>query len=261
MIEMNAELFIALAVFAWMNMMFLIAVIMKRNDIVDIAWGLGFIMVAVLSLLLVPGFHWRRCYVSLLVVIWGLRLAIHILMRNRGKREDFRYAKWRKDWGRNWALRSYLQVFLLQGFFILTITYPLIIISQSVLDGPNLLDIFGGLVWLTGFFFEAVGDAQLLAFKKDPASKGKIMITGLWRYTRHPNYFGESAMWWGIWIILLSNRFGYLGILSPVIITILLRYVSGVPMLEKKYQNDPLFQDYAIRTSAFIPLPPRKIRI
>lgn len=258
MIELQYILLMAGAVFVYMNLLFALALAVKKNDIVDVAWGLGFILIAALSLTLVPGYHPRRLLVSLLVLVWGMRLAGYIYLRNRGKKEDFRYAKWRKDWGRNWVLRSYLQVFLLQGFFMLTIAYPVFIYRGGSAPGWNWLDLIGLLVWLTGFFFEAVGDAQLRRFKLDSTNKGMIMDRGLWRYTRHPNYFGESAMWWGIFLISLSYPLGWTAIFSPVIITFLLLRVSGIPLLEKKYQTDPAYREYVRRTSGFIPLPPKK---
>lgn len=258
MIDLNVLLCMALAVLVYMNVMFLLAIAMKRNDIVDIAWGLGFIIVALLSLVAIPGITWRRLLVSGLVIAWGLRLAGYLYLRNRGRKEDFRYAQWRQQWGRNWMLRSYLQVFILQGLFMLMITYPLFTVTQSRIVDIGILDGIGILVWLVGFLFEAIGDAQMRAFKQDPANRGKIMDRGLWRYTRHPNYFGESAMWWGIWIILMSNSHGIYAIFSPIIITFLLLRVSGVPMLEKKYKDDPAYREYVRRTSAFIPLPPSR---
>jgi len=258
MIDLNVLLCMALAVLAYMNVMFLLAIAMKRNDIVDIAWGLGFIIVALLSLVAIPGITWRRLLVSGLVIAWGLRLAGYLYLRNRGRKEDFRYAQWRQQWGGNWMLRSYLQVFILQGLLMLMITYPLFTVTQSRIVDIGILDGIGILVWLVGFLFEAIGDAQMRAFKQDPANRGKIMDRGLWRYTRHPNYFGESAMWWGIWIILMSNSHGIYAIFSPIIITFLLLRVSGVPMLEKKYRDDPAYREYVRRTSAFIPLPPSR---
>lgn len=246
------------AVFIYMNILFLLALALKKNDIVDVAWGMGFILIAVLSLLLMPGLSWRRFVVSVMVIVWGLRLAIYIFLRNKGKNEDFRYAKWKQDWGSNWIIRSYLQVFILQGFFMLTIAYPLFLLAQNQSRILSFLDYLGILMWLTGFFFEAVGDAQMKRFKQNPAHKGKIMDQGLWKYTRHPNYFGESLMWWGIFVITLNVPFGWAAILSPVIITTLLLKVSGVPLLEKKYETNPEYREYIRKTSSFIPFFPHK---
>ncbi len=257
MIDFNAILLTVGAVFIYVNLLFLLAMLLKKNDIMDVAWGLGFIMVAVVYLLLVPGYHWRRMLVSALVAVWGLRLAIFIYLRNKGKKEDFRYAKWRQDWGKHWVLRSYLQVFLLQGFFMLTISYPLFFYAPNQTAAFSLLDGLGVLLWLLGFFFEAVGDNQMRRFKSDPSNKGKIMDRGLWRYTRHPNYFGESAMWWGIFLITLNVAYGWIAVFSPLVITTLLLRVSGVPLLEKKFETNPAYREYILKTSSFIPWPPK----
>jgi steroid 5-alpha reductase family enzyme len=258
MIDFHAIGLVAGAVFIYMNLLFLLALGLKKNDIVDIAWGMGFIFITVLSLLLLPGLHIRRLLVSGFVIIWGLRLAIYIYLRNRGRKEDFRYAQWKKDWGKHWIIRSYLQVFILQGFFMLTIAYPLFLLAQAQSDAISYLDAIGALLWLTGFFFEAVGDAQMLKFKLDSANKGKIMDKGLWRYTRHPNYFGESTMWWGIFVITLNTPYGWSAVFSPMIITFLLLRVSGIPLLEKKYETNPTYREYIRKTGSFLPMFPKK---
>lgn len=245
------------AVIAYMNLMFILAILLKKNDIVDVAWGIGFILIAVLNLL-ISGFHFRLMFVGLLVIIWGLRLAVYIFMRNKGQKEDFRYAKWKQDWGKHWLIRSYLQVFLLQGFFMLTIAYPLFMYTGNPANPAGVLDIIGLFVWLVGFFWEAVGDYQMRRFKQNPANRGKVMNQGLWRYTRHPNYFGESTMWWGIFVITLGYPYGWTAIFSPIIITALLLKVSGIPLLEKKYSANPEYREYIKNTSSFIPRRPKQ---
>jgi steroid 5-alpha reductase family enzyme len=244
------------SVFLYMNLLFLLALKLKKNDIVDIAWGTGFILTTVLFLFLVPVYSIRRLIVSMLVIVWGLRLSIYIYIRNRGRQEDFRYAQWKKQWGKHWMIRSYLQVFILQGFFMLTIAYPIFINAQSQTNTMRLLDVLGIMLWLIGFFFEAVGDLQLRKFKMNHENKGKIMDQGLWKYTRHPNYFGESTMWWGIFLITLNIHLGWLAVASPIIITTLLLRVSGVPLLEKKYETNPVYREYIRKTSGFIPWVP-----
>jgi len=248
----------ALAVFAYMTAVFLIALLLKDNSIVDIAWGLGFILVALTTLFLRPGFEARHVLITGLVVVWGLRLASHIFLRNRGRGEDFRYAKWRRDWGRWVVPRSFLQIFMLQGVFMLIIASPIVLVNRSSEEGLIVLDGLGAFLWLTGFLFEAVGDHQLKRFKQKPESKGKIMTSGLWKYTRHPNYFGEAALWWGIFLIALSVRGGWAAVVSPLTISFLLLKVSGVRMLEKKYVGNEEFGVYARRTSAFFPWFPKK---
>lgn len=250
----------ALAVLVTMTGVFILALILKDNSLADVAWGPGFILVALISLVSGPGWPHlvsRPFLVTALVAVWGLRLGIHIFRRKRGRGEDFRYAQWRRTWGRWFVPRSYLQVFLLQGLFLLIIVFPVTLVNRSAAPGPTVWDAAGFLVWLLGFIFECVGDAQLERFKKNADNKGKIMTTGLWRFTRHPNYFGEAAMWWGIFLIGLAVPQGWLGLASPVFITVLLTKVSGVPMLEKKYAGRPEFAAYARRTSVFIPWFPR----
>lgn len=247
----------ALTILAYKNLLFLLAIALKKNDIVDVAWGLGFVMITILTQTLLPEQGLRRNILSILVILWGLRLAIYIFIRNRGRQEDFRYAQWRKDWGKGWMLRSWLQVFMLQGFFMFVISYPLMLNGAWVKDNLTLLDFIGILIWLIGFFFEAVGDAQMRRFKLDPANRGKIMKSGLWRYTRHPNYFGESCMWWGIFFIMLNHPAGAFAVISPLTMTWLLTKVSGVPMLEKKYTDNPEYAEYISKTSSFFPRRPK----
>ena len=248
-----------LLVFVYMNLLFLLALLIKKNDIVDISWGMGFVLLALYTLIVSSFWHWRLLMVVLLVMLWGIRLAGYIFIRNKGKAEDFRYANWRKEWGKNWVLRSWLQVFMLQGFFMLLIAYPVFLQSFQKVVSFNLLDLIGLLVWLIGFGFEAIGDAQMMRFKKDPKNRGKIMDKGLWRYTRHPNYFGEASMWWGIFLLSLNTVYAWWGIISPIVITWLLVRVSGVPMLEKKYADNPEYQSYIKRTSSFLPRHPKRI--
>jgi steroid 5-alpha reductase family enzyme len=254
------EVFVACAglVAVYMTTWFVIALIKKDNSVADIAWGLGFVLVGLFTLFDRSVFAGRQILVSGMVCVWGLRLAIHILIRNRKRGEDARYAAWRAKWGRWFVLRSYFQVFLLQGLFLIVISSSVIVVNSSPQGPFGPLDLAGTLVWATGFVFESVGDAQLARFKKDAANRGKIMIRGLWNYTRHPNYFGESLMWFGIFLLALSVPAGWATIPSPLLITFLLVRVSGIPLLEKKYAGNAEFQAYARRTNAFIPGRPKK---
>ncbi|MDD2422627.1 MAG: DUF1295 domain-containing protein [Candidatus Cloacimonetes bacterium] len=249
----NAIIIVISSVFVYMTTLFLIAVLVKRNDLVDNAWGMGFVLIYWLFMALMPTGDWRRLLITLLITIWALRLSLYLYLRYKGKKEDFRYAQWRKDWGKNWLWRSYLQVFLLQGFFMLSIAYPAFMILRSRVYTFTFLDAIAILLWLTGFIFEAVSDAQMMAFKKKPVNKGRVMNQGLWRYSRHPNYFGETLMWWSIFLLCLPFPKGYLAIFSPLIITTLLLRVSGIPMLENKYKDNPEYMQYIRSTSAFIP--------
>jgi steroid 5-alpha reductase family enzyme len=246
----------AVAVFIYMNAMFILALRLKDNSIVDIGWGLGFIIIACVGLLL-HGQGTIQWLTFALVVLWGVRLASYIFIRNTGKGEDFRYAAWRKEWGSSVFWRSYLQVFMLQGMFMLVIASPLHVVfgTEGGQLGWNVG--VGVLLWCVGFYFEAVGDSQMMEFKRNPANQGKIMRTGLWRYTRHPNYFGEAVLWWGIGLMAASGTAWYVAFIGPAVITFLLLRVSGVTMLEKKYDGNPKYAEYVRQTSTFVPWPPK----
>jgi steroid 5-alpha reductase family enzyme len=248
----------AIFVFIYFFIFFIVAQVIKNNSIVDMGWGAGFVLLALYNLIVSGAVVERNMIITVLVAIWGLRLAYYIVRRNWGKPEDFRYAKWRREWGRWLVPRAFFQVFMLQGVMMLIIGYPIILANANPQPGLNFSDYLGVLVWVTGFFFESVGDKQMAEFKKDPANKGQIIKTGLWKYSRHPNYFGEATMWWGIFLLVLSVPLGWSGIISPLTITVLLIFVSGVPMLEKKYKDNPEFQKYARVTSKFFPWFPKK---
>ncbi len=249
----------AAVIFVYMTALFFLAVKRQNNSIADIAWGPGFILVAAASFFLAGDFTSRQILVLSLVVIWGLRLAIRIYRRNRGKGEDPRYKKWREEWGSSFLIRSYLQVFLLQGLFMWLISLPVIYIMARSNGSLEWLDLTGGLIWITGFFFEATADGQLDRFLSDKSNKGKILDRGLWRYSRHPNYFGEVIQWWGIFIIAINVPGAFWTVAGPLTITWLILFVSGIPLLEKSMKQNPAFQEYAKRTSVFIPLPPKNI--
>jgi len=245
------------AVLIYMLLWFIVSLALRRNDVADVAWGGGFIVAALAALASSGGTTSRALLVTALVLIWGLRLSVHIGLRNRGKGEDARYRKWRDEWGRYVVIRSFFQIFILQGVLLLVISLP-VIRAITAPDTPlMLMDLLGAAVWLVGFLFEAVGDWQLLQYKKDPTNKGKVITTGLWRYSRHPNYFGEVTLWWGVFLIALAVPGGWMTIAGPMTITFLIIGVSGIPMLEKKYEGNREFDEYKRRTSAFFPLPPK----
>lgn len=254
---MNLFINVTLVVFIYVTTWFFIGLLKKRNDVADIAWGLGFVVIS-LYLFFTQALSPISTLVYVLVTVWGLRLSLHIGSRSREKPEDFRYQKYRNDWGNSIIWRSYLQVYLLQGFFMLIISIPIIIAGAHISDSMNAFTVIGFIMWLIGFAFETIGDYQLTVFIKSKRNKGDIMQTGLWRYTRHPNYFGEVLLWWGIFFITLPVENGFWGIISPIMITFLLIRVSGIPMLEAKYKDNPQFQEYKKRTSAFLPLPPKR---
>lgn len=248
----------ALIIFTYATSWYIISLIVKRNDIADIAWGLGYILLC-LFYFFTKEHSIRTLILYGLVTIWGLRLAIHIYIRNRGKEEDFRYLAWRKEWGKWFYIRSYLQVYLFQGLFLLMIISP-ITITATQAQGPLIfLDYLGIFVWTIGFYFQSVGDYQLASFKKDPVNKGKIIKSGLWKYSRHPNYFGEVTMWWGLFLISVNSPYGIYGVLGPLTISFLILFVSGVPMMEEKYKGNSEFEAYKKETSKFIPFPVKKV--
>lgn len=242
-----------------MTVLWLISLAIKNSSIVDIFWGAGFVLVGWLYYFLAPdGFIVRKFLIAALATIWGLRLSIHIFLRNKGKAEDFRYQKWRKENGAKWWWKSFFQVFLLQGLLMWLISMPLLAAQYyGGVDRLTVFDYMGIVLWAIGFLFEAAGDLQLAQFLKDPANRGTVMRSGVWHYTRHPNYFGDSTQWWGFYLIALAAG-GWWTILSPVVMTYLLTKVSGVALLEKTMSTRPGYREYAEVTSAFIPWFPRK---
>lgn len=237
---------------AYASFWFIISIILKRNDIADVAWGLGYAGLCVYLYLT----QMRNEVADLaygIVIIWGLRLSIHIGLRNLRKKEDFRYRKWREEWGSNFYWRSYLQVYLLQVLLLLIISTPMIIVSQAYGSELSFLAGFGLALWLTGFYWQTAGDYQLAQFKKKKKHKDQIMQSGLWEHSRHPNYFGEILMWSGVGLVTLNVPNGWIGLISPVLITYLLLKVSGVPMLERRYKGNAAFEAYKRSTPAVFP--------
>ncbi len=236
---------------------FLIALYKKRNDVADIAWGPGYILICIYLFLTQP-YSPLSFLMMVLVTIWGIRLSWHIYSRNKNKAEDYRYRAWREEWGNYFYIRSYLQVFILQGFILLLVISPLMLASFQAPPAWDLFTFAGIAIWLTGFIFQAIGDHQLSVFIKERKSSAVIMQTGLWKYSRHPNYFGEILMWWGLFTMVIPLNNSWWVLISPLLISYLLVFVSGIPMLEKKYKGNPAFEDYKRRTSALIPMPSKK---
>jgi len=254
---MNYYLTLILLLWVYFSSFFILSIFKKRNDIVDIAWGIGFILASWSSLFLSSNYSPKHLLVSLLITLWGLRLALHIYSRNRNKKEDYRYLAWRKEWGKNFYLRSYLQIYMLQAFLLLLVVSPVLILNHSTSPSLNPFDILAFSIWLLGFIFEAVSDYQLSRFISNPKNKGQIIQSGLWRYSRHPNYFGEVTLWWGIFIFAFSSTINPLTLIGPLTITTLILFVSGIPLLEKKYDDNPQYLEYRKKTSIFFPLPPK----
>jgi len=255
---MNNYLQVVLIVFVYYVILFVAGQLKNNNSIVDIFWGLGFVIAAVYAIIANKAYTPISLIIALLVSIWGIRLTYHIGKRNIGKPEDFRYVNFRNQWGDKWVkTKAFFQVYMLQYLMLLLISSAYLNIILKKQEGINVLDILGIGIWCVGFYFESKSDHELKIFKKDPKNKGKIMTKGLFKYSRHPNYFGEAVMWWGIYIVGISSG-GWMFIISPLTITFLVRFVSGVPMLEKHYEDNEAFQQYAEKTSIFIPWFPRK---
>ncbi len=229
-----------------------ISLIAKRNDIADVAWGLGYALLCFYLFMTYPGHPvaWV-CYI--LVTIWALRLSVYIFLRNREKTEDFRYKKWREEWGSTFYFRSYFQVYLLQAFFLMIIISPVMLAASQSTTELTVWSYIGITVWVIGFIWQVVGDNQLAKFKKNKSSSEQILNTGLWKYSRHPNYFGEIVMWWGIYLIVWPLPDSYYFIIGPITITLLIRYVSGVPMLEERYKNNAAYQAYKKEVPVLFP--------
>ena len=252
----------ALLLLGYMCCMFIVGLRARDNSLVDIAYGPAFV-VACWGAWLAGGatLHLRPLVLLGLLSLWGLRLGLHIGFRHRGQGEDFRYRQFRQDWGNTILWRSFLQIYMLQAAIVLVIASPVLLTLGAPGGSPTWTDLAGILLFFIGFFFEAVSDWQLTVFKKDPANRGKIIMHGLWRYSRHPNYFGEATLWWGIFLIGLASPSGLYGLISPLIIAFLLLKVSGIPMLEAKYRGNSEFAAYKARTHPFFPWFERKKQI
>ena len=243
-----------------MTLVWIVSLLKRDASIIDIFWGAGFALLGWFYLVSSPEGHTTRAFlVTVLVTLWGLRLSLHILWRNWGKGEDYRYAEMRARHPKTFPWRSLVTVFWLQAALLWAISMPLL---RGVV-GPfperlTWLDIVGALVFAVGFGFEAVGDWQLARFKRDPGNKGKVLDRGLWRYTRHPNYFGDSAVWWGLFLVAAATPGSFWTIYSPIVMTFLLVRVSGVSLLEQHLREvKPAYEDYVRRTSAFFPWFPK----
>lgn len=237
---------------------------LRRRDasIVDSWWGLGLALLSLLYAAATDGYAPRNVLIVSLTWIWGVRLSVHIHLRNRGRPEDPRYAGWRAAAGAGFWWKSWFSVFLLQGCLMWLISAPLLV-AQAARHPAHFtwLDGVGTLLWAIGFVFEAVGDEQLRRFRADPTRRGQVLDTGLWAWTRHPNYFGDALVWWGLFAIAAAVPWGVITMFSPIMMTALLTRVSGVRLLENGLRRSRAgYDEYASRTSAFFPLPPRRRR-
>jgi steroid 5-alpha reductase family enzyme len=264
---------IALVTWAYATIGFLFAVWFKRNDVADVQWGPGIFMASAVALSTSdhsPDSNPIAYLLYVLIFVWSCRLTWQIGNRfNLKTTEDFRYAEWRRTW-RHFYLRSYLQVFLLQGtlMMVASAVVPAVVMAYDPTDYNGYIVALGVVIFAVGLTWEAVADRQLNAFVKARRDKDQILMTGLWKYSRHPNYFGEVTVWWGLYVIVIALAVKpntitnvpmlLLAAISPVTITYLILKVSGIPALEAKYLGNAAFQDYKQRTSAFFPWVPQK---
>lgn len=239
---------------AWATVWFVVSVRAERMDVADIAWGAGIAAIALLT--------WatsnhpldtRSLLMTGMVVLWGGRLAWHIGRRNAAKPEDARYRAWRKAWGEHVLVRSFLQVFVLQSVLMAVVALPVWVVNTGESTPLGWAGLAGAAIWLFGFIYESVADRQLGRFLSDPRNKGKVLDTGLWGRSRHPNYFGEVVLWWGLGLMALPTPWGWVGLVGPLVISILILRVSGVPMLERKMESDPKYAEYLETTPVFWP--------
>ncbi len=248
------------AVMALMLGGWLISITIRNVTIVDSLWGMGFVLIAWLTFFLSDGFWTRKLLIAVLVTLWGIRLSAYLSWRNWGKGEDPRYGLWREKSGERFWLVSLFKVFILQALFLWVISLVLQVGQTAAApDSLTWLDITGLAVWAIGWVFESLADWQLARFKSDPANEGQVMDRGLWAYSRHPNYFGEFLVWWGMYLIALATPNSWWTSLSPVIVTAVLLKMTGIPLTEQQLvKKRPGYSDYIKRTSAFFPWPPAK---
>lgn len=249
-----------LLIMGMMTILWIASILLKNVSIVDLFWGFGFVLTNGYYFLNTQGFVIRKLILLVLVTIWGMRLSIYLALRNIGKGEDFRYQQFRQKYGQNryWWV-SFFQTFLLQGILMWLISAPLLGAQFYGSDDKlNLLDIFGIIFWTIGFLFEAGGDFQLARFKANPLNKGKVLDRGFWHYTRHPNYFGDSSVWWGYGFFCLAAG-SFVPVLGSILMTATIIKVSGVALLEKSLnEKKPEYRKYVERTNSFIPWFPKK---
>lgn len=243
----------------FMTLLWIISVKLKNVSIIDPFWGFSFVVLGVFYYLNTDGNEHRKLLITILVVIWGVRLTVYLFWRNWGKDEDYRYQQFRNDFGahRYWWV-SYFQVFILQGVLLWLISAPLLAAQYFEPDKKlGFLDAFAILIWIIGFVFEAGGDYQLAQFKANPNNKGKLLTTGFWKFTRHPNYFGDATVWWAFGLFSVAVNC-YLPLLSSVLMSYLIIKISGVSLLEKTLKDiKPNYYNYMQNTNAFFPWFPK----
>lgn len=247
----------AVAVVALMVPMWLLSLAFRNASIVDIVWGLGFVVIAWVTWLTAEMEH-RSLLLPILVTVWGIRLSVYLGWRNIGQPEDFRYAEMRRKHGERFWRVSFYTVYLLQGTIMWVVAMP-IQCAAFAKPAPGLMAGCGVALWMLGLFFETVGDLQLARFLRNSDNSGKVMNRGLWRYTRHPNYFGDFCVWWGVFLIAVDLNAPIWSVVGPIVMSIFLLKISGVTLLEKTMdQRRPGYAEYARQTNAFFPGPVRR---
>lgn len=246
------------AVVVLLAVVFAVAVAQKRHSVIDTAWGLGFVVVAAVTFLASAndGDDGRRWLMLTLTAAWGLRLASHIGWRARDGKEDPRYEDMLGDAPGSRNVYAIRRVYLPQGAVMLFVSLP-VQVAMYAQGAVGWLGWLGAAVWLVGFAFETIGDAQLTAFKRNPANRGTVLDTGLWRYTRHPNYFGDAVVWTGLFLVAADSWPGVLTILSPALMYWALANKTGKPLTEERMGARPGYREYVANTSGFFPLPPK----
>lgn len=243
---------------AAMLLLWIVGTLRRDVGLVDVFWGLGFVVAVWIAAVMNSPPTWRVVVAATLTTVWGVRLAWHLLRRNWGRDEDRRYQEMREHWGSRFVWVSLVTVFLLQALLLWFISWPLqaLAVAQSS-AAFGLFDAVGAALWLVGFAFETIGDHQLATFRNDPHNAGRVLDRGLWRYTRHPNYFGDFCVWWGLYCMAVAGGGGWT-IASPIVMSWLLLKVSGVALLESTIrERRPEYAAYQSRTNAFFPGPPR----
>ena len=252
----------AVAIAALMVGTWLVSLVLRNASIVDITWGLGFVVVAWVSTLRADEAAGSASLMVAMITLWGLRLGVYLFWRNHGKGEDYRYVAMRRHWGPRFWIISLATVFGLQGALMWVVSLPVQVSHVGDARGgafSGVAVLVGLVLYAVGLLFEVVGDAQLARFKADPANEGKVMRTGLWRYTRHPNYFGDACVWWGVGITAQAVTGTWWALVGPLVMNILLLRVSGVALLERSLRKrKPEYAEYVRTTSAFMPRPPRR---
>lgn len=243
--------------FIFLNLVFLYAYGKKRYDVIDSAWGMTFIVIALFSFF--AGVQTDIAWLcTILVIVWGLRLSMHIFARFlRSDREDPRYVELRKSWRGSVAINTYFRIFLVQSILAFMVSLPVVAINYYAKTDWNILILLGIVVWLFGLFFEKTADRQLRDFVSNVKNRGKIMNKGLWKYSRHPNYFGEITLWWGMFLIAFGATSVWWSVIGSLTISILIIFVSGIPPSERRFEGKKGWKEHKSSTSVLVPLPPR----